>query len=123
MGFQNDFILLVEESNSGIFSVLVRFNQSSYSTEFFTINFFLFSCPSPWSGVECENRSSSEEFTCKDFCKNGGLCLNGKSGPFCHCKSNWKGKHCTVQSSCRSYCLNGGTCQEPVDEFSSPTCM
>lgn len=99
-------------------------NQSGYFIEFFIITFFFFfSCPSPWTGVECANRSSSDEFTCKDFCKNGGLCLNGKTGPFCHCKSNWKGTHCTIQSSCRYYCFHGGTCQEPVDELSSPTCM
>lgn len=90
------------------------------------INCFLliFSCPYPWIGVDCEVRaSSSDDMTCKDFCKNGGLCLNGENGPFCHCKSSWTGEHCTVHSSCIHYCFNGGTCQEPADGSLTPTCM
>jgi len=70
---------------------------------------YVCSCPQPWCGATCTNKSPSCTNTlyasvkagdCSaSNCNNRGVCVSRKSGGFeCFCSTGWKGSKCESQS-------------------------
>ncbi|XP_062575528.1 uncharacterized protein LOC134237456 [Saccostrea cucullata] len=67
-------------------------------------------CPSGWSGTNCEIASQSCQ---PNPCQNGGTCQLSGGSIICSCTSQYTGPNCeqTTQLCDPTYCQNGGTCQ------------